>query len=183
MGGDGPVRQRRPRRFRPQDHRARAGGRWGGLTPERVRVGDKGRALPPLVGAPGGRSWWALLACLAASAVATYLLLGRTQAGDSRWAMFALTAIAAPAVLAAALAAAIVLSTLLSENLEERAAPAGRPESTARTERTDAGATTEGSDPGTPPEHTAPATGSPSASASASAGASSPAFASASAAP
>ena len=56
--------------------------------------------------------WWALVACLAASAFAAYLLIGRTQAGGSRWALFALTA--AAAVLAAAMATAVVLSTLLS---------------------------------------------------------------------
>ena len=70
--------------------------------------------------------WWALVACLAASAFAAYLLIGRTQAGDSRWALFALTAAAAPAVLAAAMAAAVVLSTLLSAYLWDQ--PAGRPE-------------------------------------------------------
>ena len=82
--------------------------------------------------------WWALLACLAASAFAAYLLLERTQAGDSRWALFALTAIAAPVLLAVAVAAAVVLSTLLSAYLEDRtAAPAGLPEPAARTERTE----------------------------------------------
>ena len=84
--------------------------------------------------------WWALLACLAASAFAAYLLLGRTQAGDSRWALFALTAVAAPAVLAAAMAAAVVLSTLLSAYLWDQ--PAGRPEPAARSESTGAEATT-----------------------------------------
>ena len=109
--------------------------------------------------------WWALLACLPASAVAAYLLLSRTQAGDSRWALLALTAAAAPVVLAGAMAAAVVLSTLLSAALGDRtAAPKGRTEPAARTERTGAGATNEGTDLTTTSEPTAPATGSPSAS-------------------
>jgi len=113
--------------------------------------------------------WWALLACLAASAVAAYLLLERIQAGGSRWALFALTAVAAPVVLAVAMAAAVVLSTLLSAFLDDRtAAPTGRPEPAARTERTGAGAATEGTDLTTTSETMAPATSSPSASASAS---------------
>src|SRR3712207_1250910 len=32
--------------------------------------------------------WWVLLACLVASAVATYLVLRRTQPGHSAWALF-----------------------------------------------------------------------------------------------
>ena len=109
--------------------------------------------------------WWALVACLAASAFAAYLLLGRTQAGDSRWTLFALTAAAAPVVLAGAMAAAVVLSTLLYAFLDDRTvAPTGRPEPAARTERTGAGAATEGTDLTTTSEPTAPATGSPSAS-------------------
>ncbi len=63
--------------------------------------------------------WWGLLACLAASALATYLLLGRTQAGDSPWALFPLTAILAPVVLLGAMVVAITLSTLLSAFLLE----------------------------------------------------------------
>jgi hypothetical protein len=113
--------------------------------------------------------WWLLLACLAASAFAACLLLGRTQAGDSRWSLFALTAVAAPVVLAGAMAAAVVLSTLLSAYLEDRTvAPTGRPEPApepaARTERTGAGAATEGTDLTTASERATPATGSPSAS-------------------
>ena len=128
--------------------------------------------------------WWALVACLAASALAAYLLLGRTQAGDSRWALFPLTALLAPAVLAGAIAAAVVLSTLLSAYLDDRTvAPKGPPDPPARAERTGAEATTEGTDLKTASERTAPATSSPSASASASADASPPASASASAAP
>lgn len=122
--------------------------------------------------------WWALVACLVASAVTAYLLIGRTQAGDSRWALFALTAVAAPVVLAAA----VVLSTLLSAYLgNQTAAPAGRPEPAASTERTGGektAATTEGTDLVTPPERAAPATGSPSASPGASPTASSSASAS-----
>ena len=109
--------------------------------------------------------WWALVACLPASAVAAYLLLSRTQAGDSRWALFALTAAAAPVVLAGAMAAAVVLSTLLSAALDDRTEPpTGRPEPAARTERTGAEAATEGTDLTTTSEPTAPATSSPSAS-------------------
>jgi hypothetical protein len=109
--------------------------------------------------------WWALVACLAASAVVAYLLLGRTQAGDSRWALFPLTAVAAPVVLAGAMAAAVVLSTLLSAPLDDRtAAPAGRTEPAARTEGTGAEASPEGTETETTSEPTAPATSSPSAS-------------------
>jgi hypothetical protein len=109
------------------------------------------------------------VACLAASAVVAYLLLGRTQAGDSRWALFALTTVAAPVVLAGAMVAAVVLSTLLSPYLDDRiAAPAGRTEPAARTKRTSAEAANEGTDLGTTSEPTAPATSSPAASASAS---------------
>ena len=123
--------------------------------------------------------WWALVACLAASAVAAYLLLGRTQAGDSRWALFALTAVAAPVVLAGAMAAAVVPSTLLSSYLDDRtAAPTDPSEPAARTERTGAEATTEGTDLTTTSEPTAPATSSPSASPGASPSASASASAS-----
>jgi hypothetical protein len=124
--------------------------------------------------------WWALVACLAASAVAAYLLLGRTQAGDSRWALFALTAVAAPVVLAGAMAVAVVLSTLLSAFLDDQpAAPTGRPEPAARTERTGAEAATEGTGLRTTSEEpTAPATSSPSASPGASPSASASASAS-----
>jgi hypothetical protein len=105
------------------------------------------------------------VACLPASAVAAYLVVGRTQAGGSRWALFALTAAAAPAVLAGAMAAAVVLSTLLYAALDDRtAAPTGPPEPAARTERTGAGAATEGTDLTTTSEPTAPATSGPSAS-------------------
>ncbi len=129
--------------------------------------------------------WWALAACLAASALAAYLLLlGRTRAGDSRWALFALTVLLAPAVLASAIAAAVVLSTLLSAYLDDRTvAPKGPPDPPARAERTGAEATTEGTYLKTTSERTAPATGGPSASAGASASASLPASASASASP
>ena len=105
------------------------------------------------------------MACLAASAVAAYLLLGRTQAGDSRWALLALTVVAAPVVLTGAMAVAVVLSTLLYAFLDDRTvAPTGRTEPAARTERTGAGAATEGTDLRTTSEPTAPATSSPSAS-------------------
>ena len=124
--------------------------------------------------------WWALVACLAASGVVAYLLLGHTQAGDSRWALFALTVVAAPVVLTGAMAAAVVLSTLLYAALDDRTAPpTGPSEPAARTERTGAEATNEETDLGTTSERAAPATGSPSASP----GASPSASASASAAP
>ena len=109
--------------------------------------------------------WWALVACLPASAVAAYLLLGRTQAGDSRWALLALTVVAAPVVLTGAMAVAVVLSTLLSAALDEQpAAPTGPSEPAARTERTGTEEATEGTDLTTTSEPTAPATGGPSAS-------------------
>ena len=40
--------------------------------------------------------WWLLLAGLAASAFATYVLLGRTRAGDSPWVLFPLAAALTP---------------------------------------------------------------------------------------
>ncbi len=124
--------------------------------------------------------WWALLACLAASVVAAYLLLERTQAGDSPWALFPLTVALAPVILVGAMAAADVLSTQLSAALEDRtAAPTGPSEPAARTERTGAEVTTEGADLRTTSERASPATGGTSASTSASPAAS----ASASAAP
>jgi hypothetical protein len=117
--------------------------------------------------------WWALLACLAASAVAAYLLLERTQAGDSPRALFPLTALLAPVVLAVAVAAAVVLSTLLSPALDDRvASPTGRPEPAARTESTGAGAPAEGSELEATSGRTAPATAGPSSSPGASPGAS-----------
>jgi len=64
--------------------------------------------------------WWILFACLAGSAFATYLLLKRTQVGDSPWAIFPLTAVLAPVLLAGAVVAAIVFSTLLTALLEDR---------------------------------------------------------------
>jgi hypothetical protein len=74
--------------------------------------------------------WWVLLACLAASAFATYLLLGRTQAGDSPWTLFPLTAVLAPLVLVGAAVVAIALSTLLSAPPEDRIGqPTSLPES------------------------------------------------------
>jgi hypothetical protein len=129
--------------------------------------------------------WWALVACLAAGALAAYPLLGRTQAGDSRWALFALTAVAAPVVLAGAMAAAVVLSTLLSASLDDRAADsAGPPDPPARAERTGGEATTEGTElEATSGRSTAPAKGGPSSSPGASPGASPAASPSASAAP
>ena len=124
--------------------------------------------------------WWALVACLPASAVAAYLLLVRTQEGDSRWARFPLAVALAPVVLAGAAVAALVLSTLLSAVLDEQpAAPTDPSEPAARTERTGAEATTEGTGLRTTSEEpTAPAMGSPSASPGASPSASASASAS-----
>jgi hypothetical protein len=104
--------------------------------------------------------WWVLLAGLAASAFATYLLLGRTQAGDSPWALFALTAVLAPVVFMGAAVVAITLSVLLSMLLEDRmAAPTGPTEPLPRTERTGAETTL---------QRAVPAPSTPSASQSAS---------------
>jgi len=119
---------------------------------------------------------WALVACLATSALAAYLFLGRTRAGDSPWARFPL----APAVLAGAAVAALVLSTLLSARLEDRIGePRGpRPEPSTRTEGTSPAP--EGTSlEATSEERTVPAAG----SLSASPGAAPPASASASASP
>jgi lysylphosphatidylglycerol synthetase-like protein (DUF2156 family) len=82
--------------------------------------------------------WWVILACLAASALAAYLVLRGTQTGDSPWALLPLTAALAPVVLLGAMVAAITLSTLLSALLlEDRTGtPADASESPARTERT-----------------------------------------------
>ena len=89
--------------------------------------------------------WWVLGACLAASAVATYLVLRHTQAGHSAWALFPLTAVLAPVVLVGAMVAALILSTLLSALAEDRTGPP-----------TDAERTTRG--PTTAVERTQPAT-------------------------
>ena len=113
--------------------------------------------------------WWALVACLAASAVAAYLLLGRTRAGDSLWWLLPLTAVVAPVVLLGAALAALVLSTLLSALVEDRIGePRGsRPEVPARTEGTGPVPAPEGTSAESTSERTVPATGSPSASPSA----------------
>jgi len=123
---------------------------------------------------------WALVACLATSALAAYLFLGRTRAGDSPWARFPLAVALAPAVLAGAAVAALVLSTLLSARLEDRIGePRGpRPEPSTRTEGTSPAP--EGTSlEATSEERTVPAAG----SLSASPGAAPPASASASASP
>ena len=124
--------------------------------------------------------WWALAACLAASALAAYLFLGRTRAGDSPWVRFPLAVALAPVVLAGAAVAALVLSTLLSARLEDRIGEPSipRPEPPTRTEGTSPAP--EGTSlEATSEERTVPAAGSPSASP----GASPPASASASASP
>ena len=125
--------------------------------------------------------WWVLLACLAASALAAYLFLGRTQAGDSPWALFPLTAVAAPVVLAGAVAAAVVVSTLLSAPREDRIGQHRDPRSEPppRTEGT--GSVPEGTSlETTSEERAAPAAGSLSVSPSVSPSASPSASASAS---
>jgi len=66
--------------------------------------------------------WWLLLVCLAVSALASYLLLERTQVGDSPWALYPLTAVLAPVVLAGVVVLAIALSTFLSALLEDQSA-------------------------------------------------------------
>ncbi len=124
--------------------------------------------------------WWALVACLAASAVAAYLLLGRTRAGDSPWARFPLAGALAPVVLAGAAVAAVVLSTLLSARLEDRIGEPRVPASEPPTRTEGTSPAPEGTSlEATSKERTVPAAGNPSASPSASP----PASASASASP
>jgi hypothetical protein len=110
--------------------------------------------------------WWGLLACLAASALAVYLVLGRTQAGNSPWALFPLTAALAPVMLLAAMVTAITLSTLLSAFLEGRTGPPPDPsEPPAQTEHTGSEVTPEATAPADTLERKVPAmTASPSAS-------------------
>jgi hypothetical protein len=104
--------------------------------------------------------WWMLLVGLAASAFVAYALLERTQAGDSPWVLFPLTAALAPVVLLGAAVASITLSVLLSMLVEARMAPpTGLPEPPSRTERTGAETTL---------QRTVPAPSTPSASQSAS---------------
>ena len=67
--------------------------------------------------------WWLLLVCLVISTLATYLLLEGTQAGDSPWALYPLTALLAPVVLAGVVVVAIALSTFLSALLEDGSMP------------------------------------------------------------
>jgi len=67
--------------------------------------------------------WWLLLVCLVFSALATYLLLEGTQAGDSPCALYPLTAVLAPVVLAGVVVVAIGLSAFLSALLEDRSMP------------------------------------------------------------
>ncbi|MDP8901129.1 MAG: hypothetical protein M3N33_08320 [Actinomycetota bacterium] len=123
--------------------------------------------------------WWALLACLAASAVAAYLLIERTRAGDSPWTRFPLAVALAPVVLAGAAVAALVLSTLLSTRLEDqigepRVPPSEPPTRTEGTSPAPEGTSFEA----TSEERTVPAAGSPSASPGASPSASASASAS-----
>jgi hypothetical protein len=66
--------------------------------------------------------WWLLLVCLVVSAFAAYLLLEGTQAGDSPWALYPLTAVLAPVLLAGIVVVGIALSTFLSALLEDQSA-------------------------------------------------------------
>jgi NhaP-type Na+/H+ or K+/H+ antiporter len=66
--------------------------------------------------------WWLLLVGLVVSALASYLLLEHTQAGDSPWALYPLTAVLAPVVLAGTVFVGIALSTFLSVLLEDQSA-------------------------------------------------------------
>ena len=113
--------------------------------------------------------WWVLLAGLAASAFAAYVLLGRTQAGDSPWVLFPLTAALAPVIFLGAAVAGITLSVVLSMLLEDQmASPTGPPEeSLSRTERTGTETTPEGTGAETTLQRTVSAPSTPSASPSA----------------
>ena len=115
--------------------------------------------------------WWVLLASLLASALAAYLVLKRTQAGDSPWALFPLTAALASVVLVGAMVAAIALSTLLSAFKEGRTGPpAEASEPRALTDRTRSPTTTvEKTHPATTEEQTTTATAISTASAKATA--------------
>jgi hypothetical protein len=110
--------------------------------------------------------WWALAACLAASALAAHLFLRRTWAGDSPWALFPLTVALAPVVLVGAAVAALVLSTLLSalleDPIEQHRGPGSEPPT--RTQATDPVPAPEGTRAETTSERTVPVASSPSAS-------------------
>jgi len=113
--------------------------------------------------------WWVLLACLAASAFAAYLLLGRTQASDSPWAHFPLTVVLAPVVLVGTVVAAIVLSTFLFALSEGRIGTLTDPsEPPTQTKGKDLEAAPEGTGVEATLDRTVPATTSPSASPTAS---------------
>jgi hypothetical protein len=128
--------------------------------------------------------WWVLLAGLAASAFAAYVLLGRTQAGDSPWVLFPLTAALGPVIFLGAAVAGITLSVLLSMLLEDRmGAPTGPTEPPSRTERTGTETLPEGTAAETTLQRTVPTPSTPSASSSASPSASPTASASASPSP
>ena len=123
--------------------------------------------------------WWVLLFGLAASGCAAYLLLERTRAGRSPWALLPLTAALGPLLFLGAAAVALTISISLSALLEGRpVAPTGPPEPPPRTERTGAEAAPEGTGLTTTPGRTSrtatasPATTSPTASPKASASAS-----------
>ena len=114
--------------------------------------------------------WWLLSACLVVSALVAYLLLERTQAGDSPWALYPLTALLAPVLLAGMVVVVIALSTILSALLEDRPIPAleGTGAETTLVER--AIPFTTSAPPSAPPTATpsAPSTASPTASPAAS---------------
>ena len=129
--------------------------------------------------------WWLLLVSLVVSAFLAYFLLERTQAGDSPWALYPLTAVLAPVVLAVLVFAAMGLSTILYALLEDRSAlaPEGTGTETTLVER--AIPFTMSTPPSVPSTATpsAPSTASPTASPSASPSASPTASPSASPSP
>ena len=104
--------------------------------------------------------WWGLLACLAASGLVSYLVLARTRAGDSPWALYPLMAALAPLFLVGAMVVAITISVLLSALLED---PTERTGSKAAPEATTPAQTLERTVPATSPS---PTTASPSGTAS-----------------
>ena len=134
--------------------------------------------------------WWVLLACLLGCALAAYLVLRNTRAGDSPGALFPLAAVLAPVLLVGAAVVAFALSSALYPLLDDKGAS---PSPSVRSERTGPAITEERTAPATTPEPAAPETtgptgpstaspsASPGASPSASPGASPSASASASA--
>jgi hypothetical protein len=114
--------------------------------------------------------WWLLLVCLVVSALVVYLLLERTQAGDSPWALYPLTAVLAPVMLAGMVVVGIGLSTILPALLEDRSLPALEGTGAETTLVEHAIPFTTSTPPSAPPTATpsAPSTASPTASPAAS---------------